>query len=917
MPKRITLNILITIFFAVMYMGANGQAVSSVRQKVTSISAYNTARMPEKIFIHTDKWNYNREDTIWFKAYVFDAVIAATAKTGLMYIEIANADNKVISRNMVSLTGGMGFGSIVLKPERYAEGTFTLRAYTNWMRNFDEQYIFNRQFTIEGALDENWMVNSRFELTEKEGVNNVKTSLAITRDNGNPMFGEQLELLINAGRRRLYKTKLNTGVNGTLDFDFNLPAKVSANEINIALIKTTKNEKEVTFNVPVIINRDEKTDLQFMPEGGSLVTGLNNRVGFKAINEEGKGVDLIGGVYNNANQKVADLNSIHKGMGWFEVKPVANQTYTARINYKEKQLIFELPAAKPTGLVMRIDNTTNKDSILITVTPSADIKQVGAMYYLIAQARNLVCYGANINTGKTSVRLSAPRSAFPTGVARFTLLSPLNAPVAERIVYIDHHDQIKLNITPSKAIYASRDSVSLEISTTDKDGKPLAGSFSLAVTDDAQAKPDTSGYYDLPTQVLLADDLKGSIENPGWYFTKSDTLKKAIALDALMLTQGWVSYNWQDVFSTKQKQLIYMPEPEFVIKGKITNVFNSKVKNTNVILLGLNPTLVMQTKTNEAGEFAFTGIRPPDTVNYIVQAKNKNGNAFNIGTEVEEFVPPVFTSGQQRVVPLYINIDTSRLAAIRTKQMYNIEEAKLSGMQLKEVEIKAKKIVKDSKSLVGPDEADFTLNTEDIKQMGKATLLDVLKKIPGFTLWNFKIDGKILYIVIDGLPQSIAFAGYSFKDVLNYTGTEDIKGIEVMTSGDNQIRYFNKFDLPRPPYFWDYAFVEITTYGGMGINKKIPGSFVYQPPAFAPQKEFYSPRYAVKKDDPGIDTRATIFWTPNIVTNEKGKALVSFYTADKTATYTVNIQGSDMQGEIGAQQIKLNVKAGGGNITAK
>lgn len=916
MPKRITINILLTIFFAAVYMDTKGQTVPSVRQKMAAITAYNAERMPEKLFIHTDKWNYNREDTLWFKAYVFDATMAATTKTGLMYIEIADANNSIINRNMVSLSYGMGWGSITLKPERYPEGTYTLRAYTNWMRNFDEHYIFSRQFTVEGALDENWMINSRFELTEKEGVNNVKTNLAFSKDNGNPMFGEQLDLFINAGRRRLYRTKLNTGVNGTLNFDFNLPSKVSANEINIALIKKAKNEKEVTFNVPVIINRDEKTDLQFMPEGGNLVAEINNRIGFKAINEEGKGVNVSGSIYNSANKQVVDFKSIHLGMGTFELTPQPNEKYNARINYNGKELTFALPAAKPTGLVMSIDNTISKDSILITVTPSADIKQAGAMYYLIGQARNIVCYGANVNTGRASIRFSAPRSAFPTGVARFTLLSPLNVPVAERIVYVDHHDQIKLSITPSKTIYANRDSVSLEISATDKDDKPVAGSFSLAVTDDAQAKPDTSGYYDMTTKLLLAYDLKGNIENPGWYFAKGDAQQKAAALDALMLTQGWVSYNWQDGFSAKQKQLTYIPEPEFVIKGKVTNAFNKKLKKTDVILLGLNPTLIMQTQTDEAGAFAFTGITPPDTVKYIIQAKNKNGNAFNVGTEVEEFVPPVFTYSQQRVVPLYVNIDTSRLAAIRTKQMYNIEYAKLTGTQLKEVQIKAKKIVKDSKSLVDPGEADFTINTEDINAIGKATLLDLLKRIPGFTAWDFKIDGKAIFLVIDAMKPNIAGAGYNLKDLLNYTGTDDIKGIEVMTSGNNQIAYKSRY-LPPQAKFWLYAFVEITTYGGNGFTRKIPGSYVYQPPAFISQKYFYSPRYAIKKDDPGIDTRVTIFWAPNIITNEKGKALVSFYTADKTATYTVNIQGTDMQGQVGAHQMKMNVKAVNSTITTQ
>ncbi len=910
--------ILFLVFLTTLSIEVTAQTLPTARQKMSAISAYNTARMPEKLFVHTDKGSYNKGDTLWFKTYVFDATMSATTKTGLMYIEIVDTNNNLVNRNMVSLYNGVGWGSITLKPDRYPEGTYTMRAYTNWMRNFDEHYMFIRQFTIEGALDENWMINSKFDLTEKEGKNNIKSNLTFVKDDGKPMFAEQLEVFIDAGKRRLFRTKLSTGVDGSLDFNFNLPEKVSANDINITLYKKTKDDKVARFTVPVIINRDEKTDLQFTPEGGNMVTGLNSRVAFKAINEEGKGVNLSGAIYNSKGQKVTDIATTHKGMGTFELKPEPNETYTAKVINKGKQLGVTLPAAKPSGLVMNVDNTTNKDSVIITVTPSADIKQAGAMYYLIGQSRHVVCYGVNLNTAKKNIRLSVSRSEFPTGVARFTLLSQLNQPVAERVVYIDHHDQIKLNITPSKPVYANRDSVNLQITATDKDGVPIAGNFSIAVTDDAQVRRDTSGYFDLPVKVLLADDLKGNIENPGWYFTKGNEQNKALALDALMLTQGWVNYDWTDVFATKQKQLTYKPETEFIVKGKVTNVFNKELEKTDVLLLGTKPALVLQTETNADGEFAFTGLTPPDTVVYLVQAKNKRGRAFNVDAKVNEYVPPVFTTALQRSIPLYVNIDTNRLNNLRTTQKYNLEDLKLSGTQLNEVQIKAKKIVKDSKALV--EEPDFTLNREDIKEMGKVTLLSMLKKIPGFTFFpstpcnpDLKIDGKTVIIIIDGMKAGIASAGLCIGDLLNHTYNDDIKGIEVMTSGKNQIAYSFKFDIDK---YLEKAFIEITTYSGHGITKQVPGSFLYQPPAFAQKKEFYSPRYAVKKDSPDLDARATIFWAPNVVTDAKGKAAIGFYTADKAGTYTVNLQGADMQGLVGVQQIKLNVKAGN-NITAK
>ncbi|MFD0750011.1 hypothetical protein ACFQZS_07650 [Mucilaginibacter calamicampi] len=900
---------------SIAFNAVHGQSTRSVQQQINAISAYNTAHTPEKIFIQTDKQNYNKEDTIWFKAYVFDASsLSASTKTGLIYMEITDATDRVINRNMVSLTAGLGWGNIPLVDNRFPEGTYTLRAYTNWMRNFDEHYIFTRQFTIEGALDEDWMINSRFELTEKEGQNNVKTGLAFFTNEGHRMFAEALKTRITAGRRNLYRTNLTTGVDGTLDFDFNLPDKVTTKDINISLTKKIKGEKEVTFNVPVIINRDEKTDLQFMPEGGSLINGMLNNVAFKAINEEGKGVNVQGEIYNSKGQSITTFSSKRLGMGAFKFRPEPDEIYTARVNFHGKLLSFPLPQAKSSGVMLNVDNITDKDSVFITVTPSANARQLGGIYYLIGQSPAMVCYGARVNLTKGASTFSVNREAFPTGVVRFTVLSATSAPVAERIIFIDHKDRIRIDVIPSKTTYGSRDSVSLAIIASDKDGFPVQGSFSLAVTDNAQVKLDSTTLPNLPAKLLLADDLKGEIENPGWYFSKGDSALKVQALDVLLLTQGWVNYKWTDVFAAKPKPLLFKAEPEFAVKGRVLNAFNKPVEKSNIILLSLKPVIVADTMTNAAGEFSFTGISPPDTVAFNLQARNKRGRSFNVGIELDDFTPPVWSASQQRLIPPYVNIDTSRLNAMRTKALYNQEEAKITGRQLQEVQIKAKKIIKESKSLVGPGEADFTLNSDDIKSKGKMTMEDLFKKnIPGFVVrengmyTSYIIDNKAVVLIIDGIKSSVFMGpGFGLKQMLQYMDADDAKGIEVMTTGNNQIPYTQQHLSPLAK-FWEYAFIELTTYSGNGFTQKVPGTYIYRPPAFASKKEFYSPRYAVKRTEPGVDTRPTLFWVPNITTDEIGRATVSFYTADKTATYTVNIQGADMDGLVGAAQSKIKV----------
>ena len=56
-----------------------------------------------------------------------------------------------------------------------------------------------------------------------------------------------------------------------------------------------------------------------------------------------------------------------------------------------------------------------------------------------------------------------------------------------------------------------------------------------------------------------------------------------------------------------------------------------------------------------------------------------------------------------------------------------------------------------------------------------------------------------------------------------------------------------------------------------------------------------------------MDTRTTLYWTPNVITDKAGSATVRFYTGDKNGTYTFIMQGSDMDGNLGALRGKITV----------
>ena len=104
----------------------------------------------EKVYLHVDKPYYALGDDLWFKAYaVAGPNHTPTPLSHNLYVELVNPKSEVLARHNIFLDKGMGQGDFQLA-DSLASGTYTLRAYTNWMRNFDEAFFFTRQVELIG-----------------------------------------------------------------------------------------------------------------------------------------------------------------------------------------------------------------------------------------------------------------------------------------------------------------------------------------------------------------------------------------------------------------------------------------------------------------------------------------------------------------------------------------------------------------------------------------------------------------------------------------------------------------------------------------------------------------------------------------------------------------------------------------------
>jgi hypothetical protein len=121
------------ILFIAFISDAGSQSIDSALAKIS------TDYQPEKIYVQYDKSSYYAGETIWFKAYLMDALVPATESKNV-YIDWIADNGAVLSHTVSPIVDGATNGQFEL-PGDYNSDFIHVRAYTRWMLNFDTAFL--------------------------------------------------------------------------------------------------------------------------------------------------------------------------------------------------------------------------------------------------------------------------------------------------------------------------------------------------------------------------------------------------------------------------------------------------------------------------------------------------------------------------------------------------------------------------------------------------------------------------------------------------------------------------------------------------------------------------------------------------------------------------------------------------------
>ena len=130
------------------FSGINLSDENAIQQLLAKTNLFNLRFLQERVYLHLDRQSYWADDDIWFKAYVKNSPI----NEGNLYIEIINATGDVVNKNIAWIQNGLAYGDFHLA-DTLSSGIYQIRAYTNWMRNFDEVWFFRKDLVIWNPRD--------------------------------------------------------------------------------------------------------------------------------------------------------------------------------------------------------------------------------------------------------------------------------------------------------------------------------------------------------------------------------------------------------------------------------------------------------------------------------------------------------------------------------------------------------------------------------------------------------------------------------------------------------------------------------------------------------------------------------------------------------------------------------------------
>jgi len=865
---------------------------------------YISSYPQEKVYAFTDKGSYVSGETVWYRLFLTDATMhwEIAEWSRYIYVDLIDPNGKVIVHDkIVQDEYGIFHNSLDLADD-LPEGYYQFKAYTGYMLGTPD-YLFEKRIFVSDPQSSVLRIEPVYTPGSVRLLfyANDKITSEVTRFRTISHLGNKEE---HSSGESIMFSRYSSQKNLCVEFEY----------------RNRLYRKYIPFSEDA-----EEYDVSFYAEGGNLLDGVENRIGIKALKQNGLSCEIRGKVYDDLEREITDISTIHAGMGSFVFTPEQGRSYYAICtDGRSVTRRFDLPSISEGAYSLHA--RWEGDELYVSVRKGSRTADVDGL--LFAHVRGTPVYSDKISG---MVRLN--KNSIPSGVIQLLLLDNNLNPLSERLCFhVNEYDTPLLKASPDRDSYGRRELVKVALELSDIDGFRQDGRVAISVTDNKDVSPDST--VSILSHLLLSSELKGHIEMPEYYLGSSKESREA--LDALMLTQGWRRYDVAKILSGNEISPGSVMEQGESVSGIVID------KNTGNPLPGVDISIfslvsgIADTMVSDSfGRFYFGGFDLSDGSSVVVNIYDP-GAKYNHAKLIIDEVKAVEAEAEPFTLNDHVPSANYEEYIIKSDRKYT-EEYGMRVVNLDAVTVVGTK--RDMRTIYSTG-FNRVISTDRIRE-ARGNAHSILSEISGVYvqngtvfLTNVSYNRRGMYlparVVVDGIIMPVNF------NVETELRGREVVSLEIIPSGASMVLdvSFDELkeiatidpdflpDVPRingQPNFTKNSFIvrsDGTEKMGMrGMSgaviitteaidvyspRRNPDKYVsLYPKGYKAATEFYSPRYETSEEKMSkkTDLRTTIYWNPDLVIKD-GKGTFDFYSSDAESTYSITVEGISSEGGV-------------------
>jgi len=851
-----TLALIVSMVLTGVVLSAQEQGpIPKISQQITNYFSYFPN---EKIFLMTDKVRYKPGETIWFRAFVSHESKLEKEESNKLYLGLYDKSGNAVVKDIFQLNSASASGDITI-PDNLDGNIFFLVAYSSIESAPDQISI--TKLRIDPEYSNQWVI----ETTMKDSISTSgkKNDLfVILRDiSGVILKNEQLKYEFKNGNEVLEKGKLKTDENGEVTVTLNIPGKTNGEPFICELSDAKdvwKHEVFLPSNIDPIV-------IRFYPEGGNLIAGIATKIGFTAFNKWGIPVDVEGTVLNQEGEKITSVKTLTKGLGLFSVINPLQQKFKLQLSgIMGQNQSFELPTSNAAGLAISVVKT-DAQFIYANLVFSEKQKQSVA---LIITSGDKVCWAADMDIDGIG-RLKIPADRLPNGINLLSAFSKEGNLLAERIIFRDNAEELKINVLAEKKELAASGKMKVKVQLADENNQPVSGNIAIAVTDNFRReldKPNIKEYLQIESELetpisVFPDVFNGRIGN-------------SAQMDVILIANRIKGFDWVKIRQFKLENMSDANAANYRISGIATDKSGNKIGNAKVSLVNKKSMQLHTTTTNSEGVFSFANLNMSDLEDFWAKATD---------SEAKRDLNVDFIKILEDQISVYIADNMRKYSLLDVDRIY--DQAYFNNNQ----------------NLFPRSQKTIKTNTQSLDNQRKllstaTSIMDVIKSIKPFRIVNNQI-------VFYGSENSINFQGGALivldgqqmgtdTGVLNSLSPSEVDHINVSTNAMDIQKYTGFNTVGVVEIFLKKAKFNETTVRKENTNKynganRIPNIF---------------PTESTK-----LENLTTLLWIPEQKVDETGQFEFEITAGKVISDFVIEVQGATIDGRIGSGKTAFSI----------